>query len=159
MKTQAKALWGFVLALLVLGGISVATWMNVLSYQEGTREGERTVRVKNELERLLGHVRDVDSHCRGFALSGKDTFLVDHEATLRLIADAQENLTRMTGDNPQQQGNLERLKPLITARLAIAAELVATRRERGVEAAIELVREEGAKRAMERVQAAIVGTQ
>ena len=155
MKTQAKARLGFVLALLVLGGISIATWLNVANYLEGARQVEHAVQVRHELERLLDQVRDVESDCRGYALSGSDSFLSDHQSDLRQIAGIQDALLGMTADNPRQQKELGALRQLITKRLSTSTELVAARRTRGVDAAIELVRDGGGKRAMDLVEAAV----
>src|ERR1043165_4932096 len=136
MNSQRQAGVGFLVALGVLGFITVTTWRQASSYIEATRWVDHTREVISGLERLQGSLREVDHHGHRYLLLGEDADL----ARPRLLRDQPAALLaqvrRLTGDNTRQQQELTALDALMSRALAAMQQGVDLRRTQGQGAAI-----------------------
>ncbi|HEX3132028.1 MAG TPA: CHASE3 domain-containing protein, partial [Planctomycetota bacterium] len=79
MNSQRKAGVGFLLALGVLGFITVTTWRYASNYIDATHWVDHTREVMSQLERLFGTLREVESDGRGFVLTGEEEYLTHYQ--------------------------------------------------------------------------------
>jgi len=151
MNSQRKASVGFLLALGVLGFITVTTWRYASGYITATHQVDHTREAISGLERLQGSLREVDHHGQRFILLGEDVDLGQHqtlrEQPLTLLADVQ----RLTSDNIRQVQALALLQPLVVSTLAAVQHGVDLRRTQGQGAAILFLRDHDSGRSRESI--------
>jgi len=155
MNSQRKAGVGFLLALGVLGFITVTTWRYASRYIDATHWVDHTREVMSQLERLLGTLRKVESDGRGFVLSGEEEYLVHHQEHGQQIANHLEKIASLTNDNPRQQQSLATLRPQVSSKLVIVQQSIDLRRREGQGAAILFLRSQNGRRVMASIAASI----
>ncbi len=131
LATERKVQAGFGLALtflVVIGAISV---LSVARLREATGWATHTEKVIASLRLLLSTLTDVETAERGFVITGEEIYLGPSDAARRLIDGELAGLRQLTADNRIQQAELDRLEPLITARLALAEQIIIRRRHEG----------------------------
>lgn len=124
---------GFATALLALAVIGLAGHRATATLIENDRWVAHTQEVRQNLALLLSSLTDVETSQRGFTLTGDDGFLEPYNAGLGRVAKAQTEVRRLTLDNEAQQRRLDRLFPLVTARLATLVRIIELRRRSGIE--------------------------
>lgn len=143
-------------------GIAVALGMLVLiggaSYQttsrsiENSRQVQHTLEVIELLESLRGRLHGVETLQRGYILTGSARYLDSYDPTLLEIDKDLNGLRALTADNPNQQRRLVTLEPVIKERLARLAEASAARKDKGLEAAAQLVATGTGKNLMDQIE-------
>ena len=98
MTSQRQAAYGFLLALGVLGFITVTTWRYANSYIDNTRWVEHTHEVMSKIERLQDVLHEIESNARGYILTGDEAVLRGYQTHREEIRLYLESLTRMTTD-------------------------------------------------------------
>ena len=136
MTSQRQAAYGFLLALGVLGFITVTTWRYANNYIESVRWVDHTHEVMSQLERLQSVLHEVESNARGYILTGDEELLRQYQPHREEIRSYQEALARMTADNARQQQALEGLRMLVTDTLVIIQQSIELRRTQGQGAAL-----------------------
>jgi methyl-accepting chemotaxis protein len=147
---------GFAIAVLTVLVIGIAGHRATDDLIENERWVQHTHDVTRTLEAAMGALVDVETGQRGFLLTGDDVFL---EPYTRGLAGVEQSLTaakRLTVDNPSQQQRMAELTPIVEARLAVMAQGVALRRERGLEAVLQSALLRQGKQEMDRIRS-IVG--
>jgi PAS domain S-box-containing protein len=121
---------------------------------------EHTYEVRLGLEQFLSALKDAETGVRGYLLTSQDAFLDPYRAALPAIAAAQDRLRLLTRDDAAQQRQLEDLRRLTAAKLAMMAENIAACRRGDREAALRRVRTGRGRQAMEAIRAlaARIGT-
>jgi PAS domain S-box-containing protein len=120
--------WGAFVALGYMGTISY--WSTERQAEDAHRVAQ-TLRVIEKIEQILSDVKDIETGTRGFALTGNERFLEPYFAKRDTIADKIHDLQNLTIDNPRQQMRIDSLKPIVASRLALSAELMRLRKEKG----------------------------
>jgi PAS domain S-box-containing protein len=127
--------------------IAILIVMGVLSY--------RSIAVSNESERWIQHTRDVlddlqrltigmaeiSSSIRRFVITGEDADLEPYHVARADIESLEPVLRSATLDNPEQQRRLPILEKLAVDRVERAERIIGLRRDQGIEAAMQSVRE------------------
>ncbi len=151
MNSQRQAGVGFLLALGVLGFITVTTWRYASSYIDATHRVDQTRETISALERLQAALREVEHHGQRFLLLGDDSDLGRHQALreqpLHLLAE----VTRLTSDAPRQAQIVTLLQPLMSELLSTVQQGVDLRRTQGQGAAILFLRDHGQEHAHESI--------
>src|SRR5262245_60278137 len=73
---------------------------------------ERTYRALEEIERVMSALKDAETGQRGFLLTGDDEFLGPYEAAAPRVVSSVEELRRLTAENAEERGSVERLLEL-----------------------------------------------
>jgi methyl-accepting chemotaxis protein len=130
------------------GYASVAVIMVLLSviglranhrFMESSQLVAHTYQVIARLDAIYSHMRNAEMGTRGFVITGQDSSLdtfKEGEADLHKIL---EELRQLLADHPEQLRRLASLRPGLEARLEEMRTVIATRRERGFEAAQPLI--------------------
>jgi len=138
MARKAKLLTVTATALLV-GGIGGLTWFGFDNARETQLWVRHTYEVITAADQLGIAVRDAEIGQRGYLLTDRDDYLDSHRDALDRITRLQEELRRLTADNPVQQDQLRALAPLLQQRLDSLARAIQVRRDEGPEAARAIV--------------------
>jgi len=104
---------GFVLALLVLASVGVASCISAVTYGDRSDLVLNTRQVLANVEETMSLIRDAESAHRGFLLTGQSDFFDRVASNRGLIAATLDDLRELTADNALQQRNLELLGRLV----------------------------------------------
>ncbi len=118
---------GFVLAALLLLAMAAGAGHSVRAFNSASDLALHTLQVRTALRESLSAVQDIETAARGFVLTGQDEFLEPDAAGRAVLDRTLPVLRRLTADNPSQQRQLDRLEPLIAAKLATARSAVELR--------------------------------
>jgi CHASE3 domain sensor protein len=144
---RRRAFWQILLfaaGLLVLTVISAGSVYLVNKAREDSKWVVHTIEVENQVNALLLEVRRAESGARGFLLTQGANFKADHEKAVAAIIPALDRLTRLSGDNPAQRDNVEKLSASIEIRLSQFAREMDFVRQGQPDKATALVREAAA---------------
>src|SRR5262249_24556166 len=100
-------------------------------------------------------VKDCETGQRGYLITGNPSYLQPCERGLSQIDRLTGELQKLLGDNKTQQEELERVRPIISSKIAELKESVKVRREKGFAAASAVVKTDLGKTTMENIHASI----
>lgn len=115
---------GFVLALLLLTGVSIESYLNIQKLIESRRSIEHTHQVIETFNKILKGMEDAERGRRGYAFLKDDRELDILQAGVRDATRATATARQLTQDNLAQQRRLDELEPLIKKRLVLLQEFV-----------------------------------
>ncbi|WP_035672974.1 sensor histidine kinase [Bradyrhizobium liaoningense] len=145
---RRRAFWQILLfaaGLLVLTVISAGSVYLVNKAREDSKWVVHTIEVENQVNTLLLEVRRAESGARGYLLTQGENFRVDHEKAVSAIIPALDKLTRLSGDNPAQRENVEKLSAAIEIRLSQFAQEMVFIQQGQPDKAAAMVREAAAQ--------------
>jgi PAS domain S-box-containing protein len=141
-----------IMALLVVGAIS---YRGLGVSNKSDRWVGHTHEVLENLEDLMLAMGSAESSCRGFVLTGQESYLDTYHAS-KLRLDQDENAVRnLTLDNPVQQRQIPLVARLSADKLQLAERVIALRQENGIAAAVEVIQAGSGQRLMNDFQAAV----
>jgi signal transduction histidine kinase len=135
----------------VLVAISAASVILVNQARQDNAWVVHTVEVENQISTLLLQIRSAESAARGYLVTGEPRLLADHQASVASIIPAIGKLDRLTGDNPVQIKNSQKLRALVQARLEGLAELVDFAKRNDTAGGIAKLREASTNDSIERI--------
>jgi len=128
---------GLVVVLLLLN-----TWFayhNIRQMHDDARRVDHTQNVINALERIISFAKDAETGQRGYIITGEPRYLEVYDAAVSAINGPVRALEQLTRDNPAQQARIPVLKNRIAIRLKILEETLGLRKEKGFDAAREMI--------------------
>jgi len=128
---------GLVVVLLLLN-----TWFayhNIRQMHDDARRVDHTQNVINALERIISFAKDAETGQRGYIITGEPRYLEVYDAAVSAINGPVRALEQLTRDNPAQQARIPVLKNRIAIRLKILEEALGLRKEKGFDAAREMI--------------------
>ena len=146
----ALAAWAAVL--LLVGGLA---WDRFAAVQAGDRWVQHTREVLTSIRKLQIDVRDAESGQRGYLLTGDSRYLIPYEKAAGSVGVLQNDLQRLTADNPAQQQRLQALAPVLQDKLSELAETLHLRRDAGLDAALRLVRTDIGRLDMQKIESVL----
>jgi len=152
MSIARKLALGFALGPLILALIGGVAYVNTTELQATARWVTHTYQVLDTSSSLLTQLSDAETGQRGYLLTGEERYLEPYRSALDQIEKAFATLAALTSDNPKQQGRLVTLRPLLAAKLDELAETIRLRRDKGFDAAVEIVRTDRGKKAMDDIR-------
>ncbi|WP_187806950.1 CHASE3 domain-containing protein [Aquipseudomonas alcaligenes] len=135
----AKLWSSFCAILLVMLFVAGISYRNTLNLLETSHWVAHTHEVMAQLSSLLSIMQDAETGQRGYLLTGVDQYLEPYTDALHQESESMNRLRQLTIDNPIQQRNLERLRPLIDQRLEQLKSNIQIRREQGLEASAQVI--------------------
>jgi PAS domain S-box-containing protein len=146
------ALGSAILTLLVVGAIS---YRGIGESSESNRWVRHTHEVLESLQDLLFAMQGVESSYRGFALTGKDSYLESYRASILGTEQDETTVRNLTADNPEQQRQLPALEGLAAQKIQFGEKVISLRQTKGLEAAAEAIRSGPGQQIMEEFQGAV----
>lgn len=109
----------------------IQTWDNVTASQAQI----------TRLDELFLQLSETESAVRGYVMTGEKFFLEPYAPAVRQVTDTLAALEQSLAlDNPNQKGQIDRLKPLIAEKLSLEKQYIDLRDSQGSEAAFRLFR-------------------
>jgi PAS domain S-box-containing protein len=159
MKTNSRstrkvqlALGAAILALLVLGATS---YRAMTTSTESDRLVRHTHEVLENLQNLLSAAGSIESSYRGFALTGKESYLDSYRASILSEEQDEATIRNLTVDNPKQEILMPTLERLAAERIQFGERVISIRQTRGMEAAADAVRSGTGERVMDEFQGVV----
>jgi len=150
---RIKLIAGFALAILLTCVLGFLSWRTAQQAAEDADWVAHTDEVSMALEVTLRHLLDAETGGRGFAMSGRPSFLEPYEAGRNAVGQDLLRLRLLTVKNADLQLRLDTLEKQVNTRIEASRNLVAARQNTGQqpsEAQLEL-----GKQLMDRVRATI----
>lgn len=118
------------------------------------RSVSHSLEIITSVQAILSSLQDIETGSRGFILTGNTTYLEPYERGLRQLEDNRRNLQRQVeGRNFPDRRWFQTLDATIADRLEVAAGNMQTRRDAGLQAAVERLQAAGGHRLMNRLRA------
>jgi len=142
---------GFVVLLSAVFGVAWVAERQARAF-EAVRQAQE---VENGLYRMLSLMQDAETGQRGYLLTSNPLYLAPYNAALAEVAAQRDRLARDLASDPDQIRALEGLSQLIEAKIAELRQTVADFDRGDTAAAMEVVRSDAGRRAMDSIRAAI----
>src|SRR5580700_3248769 len=141
-----------ILASLVVAAIS---YRSTVASTESGRWVRHTHEVLENLQNLLAEVQSTESSYRGFALTGKESYLDSYRASILSAEQGETTVRNLTVDNPKQQILIATLERLAAQKIQFGETVINLRRTRGMEAAADPVQSGTDERIMDEFQGVV----
>ncbi len=149
-KTRLIAGFGTALALLICVGL--LSYWSVVQNSNERQWVNHTHLVLEKLDSLSANLIDAETGERGYLLTGKEPYLAPYNGAAGKVHENSKDLRELTADNPIQQRALDRLEPVIKARLALLDHAIEIRRQGGLAAGADFVTEGWGKHEMDQAR-------
>jgi len=140
--------FGFIIIVL----IAAASYYDELRYTE-TRDWQiHTYDVIQRLQATFSILQDAETGQRGYVLTGQNSYLQPFYEAVAKVRDDLGRLYVLTSDNPRQQERLAEIQSLAEAKFDELQETISLRKEKGLEAALQVVRTGKGKALMDSIR-------
>jgi CHASE3 domain sensor protein len=146
---------GYIAVILIMVILSIMGLTGNTRFKQASQQVAHTYQVLSALESILTQLKSAESAKRGFVITGKESFLDPVRQAETSILKEMESLNTLISGNPEQQRRLAELRPGITARMEELREVIAARRERGFEAAQQLILSGRGEKTMDQLRAQV----
>jgi diguanylate cyclase (GGDEF)-like protein/PAS domain S-box-containing protein len=124
---------------------AAVTYINVGEIRQADNWVTHTLEVRQALDELLGAIVTAEASERGFALTGKQSYVDQYDYAATEARSRVKALRELTADNAEQQHRLQRAQAEIERKFEFMDRVIATQRGGGVAASQRLIqRGEGA---------------
>jgi PAS domain S-box-containing protein len=120
--------------------VAMLVWFDFTNAREAEASVEHTYQALNASQLLSSTIQDAEARQRGYLLTGEEQYLGRYRELVSDERAAMKELRFLTSDSAEQQTRLAELGRVVDARLAQLEKGISTRRNQGIQAAIEVVR-------------------
>jgi methyl-accepting chemotaxis protein len=145
MTIGKKIAGAFGLTVAVLVAVGVLAFVSTTRLVGHNRWVAHTYKVLTELEELHALVKDGEVGSRVYLVTGLPTDAIPARAAIATYKKHFDELTRLTADNPQQQGNLKRLGALLKEKFRIVQEFLRLKEINDAKGAMELLKDKATR--------------
>ncbi len=156
MTIKSKLLVGLGIPVMILVIVGLGSHFNNTRLVKTMHWKAHTYEVLGTLENLISYSKDLETGQRGFILSSNEIFLEPYLSARKDVYSELERLATLTADNPSQQRMIERLRPLLDAKIAESKRSIQYQRKGDHEAAMAVVRSGRGKQLMDGIRALTV---
>jgi signal transduction histidine kinase len=153
MTFKNKVIAGFGIALAILILVGVLSYRTMVQNDEDRRWVTHTHQVLEQVDLVLTDLLNAETGERGFILTGEASFLGPYNEALARVNGDVKKLRELTSDNPIEQGNMDRVEPLISERLGMLRDRIEIRKKEGLIPGAEIVRQGPGKEYMDKIRA------
>jgi signal transduction histidine kinase len=125
-------------ALIILIGIGALSYWAQVRNEKDREWVTHSLFVVEQLQQIRIDITLAESGQRGYLLTGEGKYLQPYQAGLERVGWDMERLRNLTLDNPTQREAIQRLAPLVAARLAELSAGIETRNHSGLQAGMEV---------------------
>jgi len=130
---------GFGVGFAIIALIAAAGYRNELRDTESRNLLIHTYEVIQRLQRTLSILQDGETGQRGYILTGQDAYLEPFYEAVDKARHQIRGLSELTADNPSQQKRLAEIQSLMEKKFDELQETISLRKEKGLEAALQIV--------------------
>jgi PAS domain S-box-containing protein len=143
MKTVSqldrKVQFAFGAAILALGLVGTISYRATVVFSESDRWVQHTHEVLEKLHELSYFMENVEASCRGFVLTGSDSYLETCRTSKQAAMQDEAAIANLTVDNSVQQAQIPVLQLLTAEKFALADRVINLRRTQGLTAAADVI--------------------
>ena len=143
---------GYVLAVIALVIIGIASYLSVERFLTTARSVDHTYQVLSKIDALETDLLKIETGQRGYTITGNESFLEPYHLGLSQVQETLASLRSLTADDPIQQQNVTNLQPLVTGRLAFSKEILDLEKNKDHEMALKRTRDGDGKRFMDQIR-------
>ncbi|HEV3162649.1 MAG TPA: CHASE3 domain-containing protein [Isosphaeraceae bacterium] len=147
-----KVLSAFALALLVLIGLGLFSYHTVSTLMAANASRSQARTFLIELEATLSLLKDAETGQRGFLLTGDESYLEPYQSAVQQTDRNLDGLGSLIGDDPAQRQRLETLRRLAQAKLVELRRTVEAKQQGRSLEALTIVLTSRGKRAMDDIR-------
>jgi signal transduction histidine kinase len=155
MTFKTKLIAGLAAASAVLLLVATISYRSLVHNVADRRGVTHTYQVLEKLDDVQIYMTDAETEQRGYVLTGEDSFLASYERALGQLLQNLKTVRALTADNPYQQRSLDRLEPLIAAKLDELQDHIQVRNGQGLAAGVEAVRAGPGRQSTDQIRAGI----
>ena len=156
-KFDKRLIAGLVLGLVLLGISGLLSYVNTMRLIETSRWVGDTHAAIAQHDELLARLTEAETGMFGYVITGNEIFLQPYSASTNRIDALLNSLRRGHRDDHEKLKQIDELKLLVSKRLELIENRIATRTGRGFEATAELIRNREAKEVMDSIRNALAG--
>jgi methyl-accepting chemotaxis protein len=112
--------------------------------------------VLQRLSDLISTMKDAETGARGYALTGKETYLEPYLPVENTVRDTIRHLRELTVNDPNQQRRLDVAAALVHAQLNFCKRVIDVRRAQGLNAAVAVIDSNDGKTSMDKLRQLVV---
>jgi PAS domain S-box-containing protein len=143
---------GYVLVLATLAIDAGLVYSSVLTIAQSYRQVDQTRQVIVALERILSALKDAETGQRGYILTGREDYLEPFRGAGPALETNLRRLRSLTTEDDVPRTRIDDLAQLADAKMAELRRSVAIRREKDLDAALEVVLTDHGKDVMDRAR-------
>ena len=129
---EAKISLGFLLAAVLIIVMGFGFYRGVQEFLASDGAVKHSQLVIEQAGEVFSTLKDAETFQRGFSMSGDDAYMVPYTKSVAHVPVAAANLLGSVSDNPKQAAYARELAQVAKARLAIAEQRIAERRQYGI---------------------------
>jgi methyl-accepting chemotaxis protein len=152
MKIGTRILAGYGIGFLIFVLVGFVSYRSINALVASADSVARTHRVKEALNAVRLSLLNAETGERGFILTGSDRYLDPYRTGSREVDGNIARLRELTVDNTSQQRRIDQLQQLSAAKMSELAEGVDLRRQKGLQASIDLVTTDRGKNIMDDIR-------
>ncbi len=138
--SQKAITWsGIAVGFAIVVFISIAGYHNELRYTESRNRLIHTHEVIENLQITLSTLQDGETGQRGYIITGLDVYLEPFYEAVDKAHHELNTLSKLTADNPSQQGRIATLRSLIEKKFTELQNTISLRKVKGFDAALQVV--------------------
>jgi methyl-accepting chemotaxis protein len=143
---------GFALALAISMVIAGVSYRNTSQLVEGFQWVVHTHQVQESLDTLVYTLADAETGQRGYVMTGDERYLEPYSAAVGTVGQVLNDLGKLIADNDRHLRRLDALEPLIANKLAELKETIELRRNKGFDAALQVVVSDKGRKIMDEIR-------
>lgn len=140
---------GFALAFLLLAIIGGVAFRSIGALTSTSQSVTHTHQVLEHIAEVLSLLKDTETGQRGYIITGDEAFLEPYQAGTGNVHTVIKELRELTADNANQQSRIDKMEPLVTAKLTELKQTIDLRRKGNVEEVARIVRTGEGKKDMD----------
>ena len=152
---QEAERFSLLIALLLVMLTAVFTYRTWATFERVREDALITRRFVDGIIALQASLADAETGQRGFLLTGNDRYLDPYRQAVTAIPANLDALARIDASrrHPLQTQRIDKLKPLVRAKMDELAQSIELRRSQGLDAALSIVRNDRGKADMDQIRA------
>ena len=143
---------GLIATVIFFTATGVVTYNNIQTIRTNNASVVHTHEVITNLDNLTSALKDAETGQRGYLLTGQEAYLTPYQDALPQIERRIAGLKKLTADNNNQKTRIDAAEGYVETKLEELANTVITRREKGFDAAMEVVFTDRGKTAMDNLR-------
>jgi methyl-accepting chemotaxis protein len=143
---------GYALALMTLIILGALSYRNTTGLIEAGQMRSHTYQVLENLAKVLDNLKDAETGQRGYVITGEDRYLEPYQNGALVVNRTIQDLRKAMMDNPNQQQRLDALAQPVAVKLAELKETIDLRKNKGFDAALQVIRTDKGKNVMDDIR-------
>jgi len=139
---------GYAVAVIIFIIVGMVSYSGIATLVENARLVTHTEMVLRSLSSTFSDIQDAETGQRGYIITGEERYLEPHNKALKSTEQDIKAIRDLTKDNPAQQKSLEALAPLLESKFAELQETIDLRKNKGFDAALQVVKTDKGKKVM-----------